>query len=69
MLGNILCLVLGGATGFMAFALCVAAGDSDAWREGYDKGYEDGHADGWKTTCMRLRTDCPAYERFIERGE
>ena len=50
MLGNILCLVLGGVTGFMAFALCVAAGDSDAWQEGYDKGYEDGHADGWKTT-------------------
>jgi hypothetical protein len=31
--------------------------------------YEAGKRDGWKQTCMRLRTDCPAYERFIERGE
>ncbi len=69
MIGNLLCLMLGGVVGMAAFALCSAAGDSDEWQDGYDAGYEDGERDGWRTTCMRLRTDCPAYERFIERGE
>ena len=69
MMGFFIGLVVGGAVGVFASALCVVTGNIDACKTAYDKGYEKGKDDGWKTTCMRLRTDCPAYERFIERGE
>ena len=67
MLGNLLCLMLGGFVGVAAMAICNAG--SDHVDEAYKQGYAAGEKEGWRRTCMRLRTDCPAYERFIERGE
>lgn len=59
--------IIGGFVGIAATCCCVAA--SDRTESACAEAYEAGKRDGWKQTCMRLRTDCPAYERFIERGE
>jgi len=67
MLGNIICFIVGGFVGIFATCACVVA--SDRTESACAEAYEAGRRDGWKQTCMRLKTDCPAYERFIERGE
>lgn len=67
MIGFIIGLLAGGFVGMTATAMCVAA--NDRTESACAESYEAGRRDGWKETCMRLRTDCPAYERFIERGE
>ena len=67
MLGNIICFIIGGFVGITATCCCVVA--SDRTESACAEAYEAGKRDGWKQTCMRLKTDCPAYERFIERGD
>lgn len=67
MIGFIIGLLAGGFVGMTATAMCVAANDRTA--SACAEAYERGKRDGFKQTCARLRTDCPAYERFIERGE
>lgn len=67
MIGFIIGLIAGGFVGITATVLNYAANDRTA--SACAEAYERGKKDGWKETCMRLRTDCPAYERFIERGE
>ena len=67
MIGFIIGAVVGGFVGLTATCMCVAA--SDRTESASAEAYERGKRDGWKQTCMRLKTDCPAYERFIERGD
>ena len=67
MIGFIIGLLAGGFVGMTATAMCVAANDRTA--SACAEAYEQGKRDGFEQTCARLRTDCPAYERFIERGE
>lgn len=67
MIGFIIGLLAGGFVGMTATAMCVAANDRTA--SACAEAYERGKRDGFEQTCARLRTDCPAYERFIERGE
>lgn len=67
MIGFIIGLLAGGFVGMTATAMCVAANDRTA--SACAEAYERGKKDGFEQTCARLRTDCPAYERFIERGD
>ena len=67
MIGFIIGLIAGGFVGITATVFNYAANDRTA--SACAEAYERGKRDGFKQTCARLRTDCPAYERFIERGE
>ena len=67
MIGFIIGALAGCFVGITATVINYAANDRTA--SACAEAYERGRKDGWKQTCMRLRTDCPAYERFIERGE
>ena len=67
MIGFIIGAVVGGFVGITATVINYAANDRTA--SACAEAYERGKRDGWKQTCMRLKTDCPAYERFIERGD
>ncbi len=59
--------VAGCFVGITATVINYAANDRTA--SACAEAYERGKRDGWRQTCMRLKTDCPAYERFIERGD
>ena len=59
--------LVGGFVGIFATVLNYAANDRTA--SACAEAYERGKRDGFEQTCARLRTDCPAYERFIERGD
>lgn len=61
---SFLCFILGGFVGVAAMCMVTASRDFDKelYKRGYDKGYELGRAEG----CEGM--DCPAYERFLERG-
>ena len=67
MIGFIIGLLAGGIIGIAVTCMCVAA--SERTESACAEAYEQGKRDCFKQTCARLRTDCPAYERFIERGE
>lgn len=67
MIGFLIGFAVGAFVGITATAINYAANDRTA--SACAEAYERGKKDGWKQTCARLRTDCPAYERFIERGE
>lgn len=65
MIGFIIGLLAGGFVGMTATAMCVAANDRTA--SACAEAYEQGKRDGKNAMCKRMQ--CPAYERFIERGE
>ena len=67
MIGFIIGAVAGCFVGITATVINYAANDRTA--SACAEAYERGRKDGWKQKSMRMRTDCPAYERFIERGE
>ena len=60
-------VVLGGFIGVAV--TCMSVATNDRTESACAEAYERGKRDGWKQPCMRLKTDCPAYERFIERGD
>ena len=67
MIGFIIGAVVGGFVGITATVINYAANDRTA--SACAEAYERGKRDGCKQTCMRLKTDCPAYARIIERGD
>ena len=67
MIGFLIGFAVGAFAGITATVINYAANDRTA--SACAEAYERGKKDGFEQTCARLRTDCPAYERFIERGE
>ena len=65
MIGFIIGLIAGGFVGITATVLNYAANDRTA--SACAEAYERGKRDGENAMCKRMQ--CPAYERFIERGE
>lgn len=65
MIGFIIGLLAGGFVGIFATCCCVVA--SDRTESACAEAYEQGKRDGEKAMCKLMQ--CPAYERFIERGE
>ena len=58
-------VLLGGFVGMAVTCMNVAASDRTA--SACAEAYEQGKRDGENAMCKRMQ--CPAYERFIERGE
>lgn len=65
MIGFIIGLLAGGFAGITATVFNYAANDRTA--SACAEAYEHGRRDGKNAMCERMQ--CPAYERFIERGE
>ncbi len=57
--------LVGGFVGIAATCCCVVA--SDRTESACAEAYERGKRDGKNAMCKRMQ--CPAYERFIERGD
>lgn len=65
MIGFSIGLLAGGIIGIAVTCMCVAA--SERTESACAEAYEQGKRDGKNAMCKRMQ--CPAYERFIERGE
>lgn len=65
MIGFLIGFAVGAFAGISATIINYAANDRTA--SACAEAYERGKSDGENAMCKRMK--CPAYERFIERGE